>query len=142
MIEKKKYPVVAYSDNIIIERIHILTIPQKRAQKNKITIEQGLPPKNIMDLEKQKMHEMALFENAEDQLLKTWDEHPNQGVVVAVGPGRDIGGGVLLVPKVKAGQHILIRGKTGDPMVINKRLYWVIKDYDIFGTVPAASLIK
>ena len=143
MITKKEnFPVKGYGDNIVIERIHILTVPQKRAAKSKITIEQGLPPKNMMELEKQKMQEMAQYNDAEDALMKTWDEHPNQGIVVAVGPGRDMGNGVFLAPAVKIGQHVLVRGKSGDPLIVCKKLYWVIKDYDLFCTVPAASLIK
>lgn len=139
---KKIFPTKAYGDAIIIERITIKSIPQKMAEKSKIVIGTAPPPKNILELEKQRVAEAAQYEDAEGQLLKMWDEHPNQGIVMSVGPGRDIGDGVLLTPKVKPGDHILIRGKAGEPMVINKRLYWVIRDHDIFSTVPAENLIK
>jgi chaperonin GroES len=143
MIPKKgHYPVKAYSDCIIIDRIPIKTIPQKRAEKGKLVIGQAPTPKNMMELEKQKMDQMAQYENVEDKLLNTWDEQPNQGIVVAVGPGRDLGNGVLFKPAIQVGEHVIYRGKSGEPIIINKRLYWVIKDYDIFGTVPAAELIK
>jgi co-chaperonin GroES (HSP10) len=137
-----QFPTKAYGDNIIIRRLAIKDVMQKRAEKGKFTIPETQPPKNLLDIEKRKMEENLQYENVETELIKKWDEHPNQAIVMAVGPGRDVGGGVLLVPQVKPGQHILYRGKAGDPLIINKQLYWVIKDYDIFSTVPAAELIK
>lgn len=142
MTTKKVFPTKAYGDAIIIERIKIESIAEKKAKKSNIVMAPGVGAKNILELEKERMADAAKYEDAEGMLLKMWDEHPNQGVVVAVGPGRDLGGGVMLTPRVKPGEHILIRGKVGEPMVINKRLYWVIRDHDIFSTVPAANLIK
>lgn len=142
MLKKGQFPTKAYGDSIIIERINIKDIPTKRAEKGKFVIGKAAAPKNIVELEKQKFEEMYQYDTAEEKLTSKWDEHPNQAIVMAVGPGRDLGNGVLLVPRVKPGEHILYRGKSGDPMIINKRLYWVIKDFDIFSTVPAAELIK
>jgi co-chaperonin GroES (HSP10) len=138
----KQFPTKAYGDNVIIRRLAIKDVMQKRAEKGKFTIPEAQPLKNLLDIEKKKMEENLQYENVETELIKKWDEHPNQAIVMAVGPGRDVGGGVLLTPKVKVGEHILYRGKAGDPLIINKQLYWVIKDYDIFSTVPAAELIK
>jgi co-chaperonin GroES (HSP10) len=140
--KKQEFPVEAYSDGVIIRRLNIKDINQKRAEKGKLIIGEALPPKNMMELEKKKLEENLQYENVESDFLKKWDEHPNQAIVMAVGPGRDIGGGTLLVPGIKVGQHIYYRPKSGDPIVVNKRLYWVIKDYDVLGLVPAADLVK
>lgn len=142
MLKKGQFPTEAYGDGIIIRRIEILDKVKKKAKANKIVIMKGLAPKNIMDLEKQQRDNATTYEDAADKLLAKWDEHPNQGIVMSVGSGRDIGGGTLLIPKVKVGTHILYRGNSGEPMIINKQLYWIIHDHDIFSTVPAAELIK
>jgi co-chaperonin GroES (HSP10) len=138
----KKFPVNPYGDQIIIERIHILDKVQKRAEKNKIILEKGAPPKNLMDIEKQAAEQISRYEESEGKLLARWDENPNQAIVMAVGPGRQITPDFVLIPKIKVGEHILIRGNSGEPLVINKKLYWVIRDNDIHGIVPAADLIK
>ena len=140
--KKKPFPAPAIADNIIIDRIPILDVNQKRAAKGKLILAEGAPPKNLLDIEKKKMEDQVQYDNAERELLGRWDEHPNQGIIVSVGPGRDIGGGVLLTPSVKVGQHILIRGRAGEPFIVNKKLYWVIKEHEIFSTVIAADLIK
>lgn len=141
MEKKNKFPVDAYSDAIIVDRLLILDIQQKKAKKSNITIATAAPPKNIMDIEKRRAEQMAQYDEAELKLLSKWDENPNQAIVMAVGPGRDLGNGVLLKPTVKPGQHILYRGNSGEPLVINKKLYWVIKDYDIYSIVPDKELI-
>jgi co-chaperonin GroES (HSP10) len=142
MIPKKKFPTVAYSDCIIIRRLTIKDKLQKQSEKSGIKIPDAPPPKNLLDIEKARLEEYALFSEAEKKLLSKWDEHPHQGIVMDVGPGRDLGNGILLIPKVKIGQHILYRGNTGEPLIINKQLFWIIHDHDIFSTVPAADLIK
>jgi co-chaperonin GroES (HSP10) len=139
---KEVFPLRAYGDSIIIKRLNIKDINQKRAEKGKLIIGEAAPPKNLLELEKHKLEENLQYDNVETEFLKKWDEHPNQALVMAVGPGRDIGGGTMLVPNIKEGQHIYYRGKSGDPIVVNKRLYWIIKDYDILGIVPAVELIK
>lgn len=136
------FPVKAYGDGIIIQRIQILDKIQKKAQKSNIVIGEAPPPKNILDIEKRNMENMTTFDDAEFKLLQKWDENPHQAIVVAVGPGRDLGNGMLLIPKIKEGQHIYYRANSGEPMIVNKRLYWLIHDHDIQGIVPAANLIK
>jgi co-chaperonin GroES (HSP10) len=142
MEPKKHFPVKACGDNIIIRRVLIKDVNQKRAEKGKLVIASAPPPKNALEREKRETEEALRYEVADIEFKQKWDEHPNQGVVMAIGPGRDIGNSVLLKPTVKVGDHILYRGKTGEPLVICKEIYWVIKDYDIFCTVPVASLIK
>jgi co-chaperonin GroES (HSP10) len=139
---KKMFPVKAYSDGIIIHRISILDKIQKKAKKNNLIIGEAKAPKNILEVEQRKAEELSTFDDAEFKLLQKWDENPHQAIVEAVGPGRDLGNGNLLVPKVKPGDHILYRGNSGDPLIINKKLYWVIHDHDVYGVVPASDLIK
>ncbi|KKP51364.1 MAG: 10 kDa chaperonin [candidate division TM6 bacterium GW2011_GWF2_33_332] len=142
MSTTKQFPVKPCSDNIIIRRLLIKDVNQKRAEKGKLILADAPAPKNALEREQRETADALRYEVADIEFKNKWDEHPNQGVVMAVGPGRDIGGGTLLKPSVKTGDHILYRGKSGEPLVICKELYWVIKDHDIFCTVPAANLIK
>lgn len=142
MEKKNRFPIQAYSDGIIIHRIAILDKIQKKAKKSNIVIGEAAPAKNILEMEKQRMEQISTFDDAEFKLLQKWDENPHQAIVIAVGPGRDLGDGVILVPAIKEGQHIYYRGNSGEPLIVNKKLYWLIKDHDIQGIVPASELIK
>lgn len=143
MNRSKIFPVKPVSDWVIIERLNIESVAQKKAKKSGIVMpDSSISPKNILDLEKRKAEELATYEGAEKQLLGMWDENPNQAIVMAVGEGRDIGDGVLIKPVVKVGDHVFYRGKSGEPVIVNKKLYWMVKDYDIFGTIPAEVNIK
>jgi co-chaperonin GroES (HSP10) len=92
-------------------------------------------PKNIMELEKKKAEQLTTYEGAEGALLGMWDEHPNQGIVMSVGKGRNIDQELFIPNELKPGDHIYYRGKTGEPIVVNKKLYWAIKEYDVFAIV-------
>ncbi|MHA1966569.1 MAG: co-chaperone GroES family protein [Candidatus Hodarchaeales archaeon] len=132
MKDPREFPVRPIEDWVIIEKIEVKTIPQKKAERGNITIVPGKAPMNIMDLEKQAASEAAKYENAEEQLLALWDEHPMQGIVKAIGPGRSIEEGVIIPMPVKTGDHVYLRGKTGEPIVVNKKLYWMHKSHEIF----------
>jgi co-chaperonin GroES (HSP10) len=142
MEQKTKFPTQAYGDGIIIRRIEILNKIQKSAKKSKLVIADGKAPTNILDIERQKAKELSTYDDAEHKLLEMWDEHPHQGIVMSVGTGRNLGNGMKLIPEVKVGTHILYRANSGEPMIINKHLYWLIHDNDIYSVVPAADLIK
>jgi len=121
------------SDWIIIERLDIKTINEKKAAKVGLIKAPGAQtPKNAMELERQKSEEYAKYEVASEAILKMWDEHPNQGIVISVGQGRAIEEDIKIKVEIKPGDHIYYRGKSGEPIVLNKRLYWVIKEYDVF----------
>jgi co-chaperonin GroES (HSP10) len=142
MEKKKPFPVQAYGDTIIVRRLEILNRDQKKAKAAKLIIAAGAAPKNIMDIEKQKAEQMTSYDDAEFKLVAKWDENPNQAIVMAVGPGRDLGNGNIFKPSVGVGKHIFYRGNAGEPIIVNKQLYWIIHDNEIFGIVPAAELIK
>jgi len=128
-----KVPVRPISDWIIIERLEIKSKEEKKAEKiNLVKPLKIVSPKNPLELEKQRSEQFAKYEDASSALLGMWDEHPNQGIVIAVGPGRIIEEDIKIKVEVKAGDHIYYRGKTGDPIILNKKLYWAIKEYDIF----------
>jgi len=136
------FPIEPISDWIIIERLTILSVSDKKAKKSNIIMPEGIhSPKNVMELEKQRAEQFAKYENAESALLGEWDEHPNQGIVIAVGKGRHLDQ-ELMVPivDVKKGDHIYYRGKTGEPVIVKGKLYWAIKEYDIFAVVKKGSL--
>ena len=125
---KKPFKMKAVNDNIIVYRHNIKTKIQKRAERSNIVQVEGPMPRGIADIEKRKAEKLSSYEDAENKVLKEWDEHPNQGTVMAVGPQSKSG--------VKVGDHILFRGSTGDPLIVDKQLYFVIRDYDIFVIDP------
>jgi len=142
MKKENMFPTVAYGDSIIIERLDILNRIQKKSKAAKLIVAAGAPPKNIMDIEKRKAEELSTYEDAQHKMLVMWDEHPHQGIVMSVGTGRNMGNGIYLTPTVKPGNHILYRGNAGEPMIVNKKLYWLIHDNEIYSIVPDAELIK
>jgi co-chaperonin GroES (HSP10) len=142
MKKQEKFPTDAYGDSIIIERLDIMNRIQKKTKAAKLVLGTATPPKNIMDIEKRKAEEISTYEDAQHKMLEMWDEHPHQGIVMSVGSGRNLGNGNFLTPTVKVGQHILYRGNAGEPMIINKKLYWLIHDNEIYSIVPDPELIK
>ena len=131
-----KFPLQPISDNVIIERLEIKNKAEQTAKKSNIKlVDASGAPKNIMEIEQQKAAELATYETAADRILKEWEEHPNQGIVVAVGPGRSLEEGVIIPIELKKGDHIYYRGRAGEPVVVNKKLYWVIKEHEVFGKI-------
>ncbi len=124
-----------FEDNIVIKRIVIESVTSKKASKSNIVIPEAQAVKNLMEHEKRKTEEFAQYSQAEEKLLSQWDEHMNQGVVVAVGPGRSLEEGIKIPIAAKVGDRVYIRGMVGEPIIYNKEVYWIIKAHDLFGKV-------
>lgn len=125
------------SDNVVIDRIEIQTKQEKSFKKSGLVLPEGaVSPKNIMDIEKQRADEIATYDTAADKLMRVWEDHPNQGIVMAVGPGRSLGEGDRIPIDLKPGDKIFYRGRAGEPLIYNGKLYWVVKEHEIYGTVP------
>lgn len=127
------FPVKPASDWVILERIPIVDNPTKKMSKSNLIMSGGVAPKNIMDIEAQKTKAAMTYEDAESEFLKMWDEHPFQGIVRAVGDGRWLNETQKIPIGLIPGDHVFYRGKTGEPIVIEKKMYWMIKEFDIFG---------
>jgi len=126
-----EFKFVPFGDWICIEKINIESKMDKAAKRLKLGIVGGATPKNIMDIEKKKANEYLTYEDyAKDALDIFEGKHGHQGVVKAVGPH------VLENFGVKPGQKVLLRGSTGEPMVHNKRLYWLFKPHEVYGSAP------
>jgi len=65
----------------------------------------------------------------------TAKEKPQQGQVVAVGPGRMTEDGKRLTPDVKKGQRVLIGKYTGTEVKIEGHEYVILREDDILGIV-------
>jgi len=65
----------------------------------------------------------------------TAKEKPQQGEVVAVGPGRMTEDGKRLTPDVKKGQRVLIGKYTGTEVKIEGHEYVILREDDILGIV-------
>ena len=137
-VNTNEFPLKPISDWVTIEKIPILDNQQKSAKKSNLVMVDGLAPKNILELQKQKENEAMTYEGAEAQLLKLWDEHPFQGIVKAIGNGRSLGQGSLLEIELKPGDHVLYRPRTGEPIMLDHKIYWMIKEHEIFAIVLKA----
>ena len=72
-------------------------------------------------------------------------EKPDQGEVLAVGPGRNTEKGELLAPSVKVGDRVLFGKYSGQTVKVDGDELLVMKEDDLFAVVegaPAASLKK
>jgi len=65
----------------------------------------------------------------------TAKEKPQQGEVMAVGPGRKTDEGKRLVPEVKKGQKVLIGKYSGTEVKIDGDEYIILREEDILGIV-------
>jgi co-chaperonin GroES (HSP10) len=135
MKDPREFQVRPVEDWIIVERIYIKSIQEKKGSALNIKFTGGVAPSNIMDIERQKAEQNVTYEQAETEFLKKWDEHPTQGTVKAIGPGRPLEEGVIVPIPVKVGDHIYLRGRTGEPIVVNKKLYWMHKAHEVFAVV-------
>jgi co-chaperonin GroES (HSP10) len=131
-MSNENFPVQPIEDWIIVKKINIEDLQKKTASKLDVELVGGMSPKNPMELEKQKMQEASSYAESEKKMLARWDAHPNQGIVKAVGPGRMSENGVLKSSPVKVGDHIYLRGQTGEPVIVKKKLYWMHKPHEIF----------
>lgn len=134
-MNKKVFPFKPIGDIIIIDKIVIKSQMDKTAEKANLIMSPGIAPKNIQDIERKKMQEASSYNDLRDNFESMWDKHPNQGVVMAIGPGRETPDGLVSVT-VKPGDKVYFRGSTGEPVLINKKMYIVIREYDIYGVDP------
>ena len=121
----------AQSEWIVLSLIHVDDVPTKAA-KEKLNIEiiGGRQPKNIMEIEKNKQEQNLTYADMPEKFKATWDQHPMQGIIVALGPKVDP------VENLKVGDKVYFRSGTGEPMIYNKEFYLLIKVYDIYVKVP------
>lgn len=129
------FPVKPIEDWVIIKKIDIKDNYEKTGKRINIEMVGGAAPKNIMDIERQKAQEHLTYAESEEKLLKRWDAHPSQGIVKAVGPGRMSLDGIMINVPVKPGDHVYLRGQTGEPVIVNKKLYWMYKAHEIYAVV-------
>lgn len=132
------YPdVYLLDDQVLIEPIDIKSKKQQRMEKSNI-ITPGIDndPKNIMDIERKKAAEISSYEQAKEKILNEWDDHPFQGVVVAVGPGRDLEDDVKIPMRLRPGDHVYIRARSGEAVIYKKRFYWIMRTHDIYFRLP------
>jgi len=130
-----KFPLHPVEDWIVIERINIKSKEESKIQKLGLVSVDAAKPSNILEIEKQRREEYTTYADASSKFLGKWDKHPNQASVKAVGPGRSIEEGVIMPMPVKVGQKIYYRGSTGEPVIVNKKLYYMIKAHEVFGIV-------
>ena len=118
-------------DWVVIQKIDILSKMDKAAKRANLNIVGGESPKNIMDIEKKAAKEYMSYAEYTKNALDVYDaKHGWQGIVKAIGPLVQDGLGL------KVGQKIYYRGNTGEPMVHNKMLFWMMKPHEIFGSAP------
>lgn len=65
----------------------------------------------------------------------TAEEKPDQGEVVAVGPGRRLKDGRLDKPEVSVGDKVLFRSFAGQAVKIHGEEFLVVRDEDLMGAV-------
>jgi chaperonin GroES len=65
----------------------------------------------------------------------TGKEKPQNGEVVAVGPGKTADNGVLVVPEVKPGQKVLYGKYSGTEINIDGQDYLIMREADIFAII-------
>jgi chaperonin GroES len=65
----------------------------------------------------------------------TAKEKPQQGKVVAVGPGGRDENGKLIPIDIKVGDHVLFAKWTGTEVVIDGGEYLIMKESDVFGVL-------
>jgi len=65
----------------------------------------------------------------------TAKEKPQQGEIIAVGPGRVTEDGKRVVPEVKKGQRVLIGKYAGTEVKIDGDEYVILREDDILGIV-------
>ena len=130
-----KFPLHPVEDWIVIERIDVKSKEDSKIQKIGLIKGIGPDPKNLLEVEQQRKAEYTSYADASTKFLSKWDKHPNQATVKAVGPGRSIEEGVIIPMPVKVGEKIYYRGSTGEPVIVNKKLYYMIKAHEVFGIV-------
>ena len=72
----------------------------------------------------------------------TAKEKPQEGEVVAVGPGARAEDGTVTAPDVKAGDRILFGKWSGTEVRIDSEELLIMKESDILGVIEAADALK
>jgi len=62
-------------------------------------------------------------------------EKPEQGQVLAVGPGRRLQDGSVVPPQLKAGDHVLFGKYSGQTVKLDDQEYLVLREDDVFGVI-------
>jgi chaperonin GroES len=75
-------------------------------------------------------------------LPDTAQEKPQEGKVVAVGPGQRNAKGVLAAPFVKAGDRVIYGKWSGSEIKIEEKSYLVLREADILGVVEGAGSVS
>ena len=65
-------------------------------------------------------------------------EKPEQGEVLAVGPGRRLQDGTLVPPQLKVGDQVLFGKYGGQTVRLDDQDYLVLREEDVFGVIENA----
>jgi hypothetical protein len=119
-------------DFIVIEAIHIESKDEKKARLANLNIVGAGPAKNIIDLQNQSAKDNLTYAEYTKNAVDYFEgKHGFQGIVKGIGPKV-----VLEEISYRVGDKIYHRGQSGEPIVHNKRLYWMLKPHEIYGKAP------
>jgi hypothetical protein len=119
------------ADWIVIDKIDILSKMDKAAKRVNLNLVGAPSPKNLLEAEKKAASEYMTYVDYTKNALDVYDgKHGWQGVIKAIGPTVPVELGY------KVGQKVYYRGNTGEPMIHNKRLFWMMKAHELFGWAP------
>ena len=62
-------------------------------------------------------------------------EKPQQGEVIAAGPGRVTEDGILIPTEIKAGDRVLFGKHAGQPIKVDGKEYHILKEDDVMAIV-------
>jgi chaperonin GroES len=68
-------------------------------------------------------------------LPDTAKEKPQEGEIVAVGPGKVLDNGIRTILEVKAGQRVLFAKYSGTEVKVEDEEYLILRESDILGIV-------
>jgi len=96
------------------------------------------------------LHDRVLVQRVEsDEKTKggiiipdTAKEKPQEGKVIAVGPGARDDSGKVIEPDVKAGDHILFGKWSGTEVKLDGEDYLIMKESDIMGVLSGTAQAK
>jgi len=69
-------------------------------------------------------------------LPDTAKDKPQEGEVVAVGPGRILDNGTKLTPEVKVGDRVIYSKYSGTEIKVDGEEYLIVRESDILATRP------
>jgi chaperonin GroES len=67
----------------------------------------------------------------------TAKEKPQQGEVIAVGPGKVSDDGQRIAPEVKVGDRVLYGKYSGTEVTVGDEQYLILRESDVLAVVPA-----